>query len=201
MANVCGSTQTKTGSPCKKRTKYHSFCYLHKTMLHSPDIKHPQIDKCSICLDEVPQENDAQLVCGHAHHLDCVSQLRSNSCPVCRQPLKSNKLSLNVFKDIENRKESDLQERRAQDSQASIEFINNYRHQVTELMYNDVINMYNTNGWTVIQMLNGLAGTLSIQGVSVEGAIERIYRDLVILIPEISKETIDTLVRSVYQIG
>ncbi len=42
---------------------------------------------CSICLEEVNDVTDCQLICGHGHHIACINQLVKKECPVCRGPL------------------------------------------------------------------------------------------------------------------
>lgn len=46
---------------------------------------------CSICLDEVKNEDDCGLICGHGHHTECIKKIVKQECPVCRGPLKFNK--------------------------------------------------------------------------------------------------------------
>ena len=41
---------------------------------------------CSICLEELfMSDNLFELPCGHVHHLDCISQWRPQTCPLCRE--------------------------------------------------------------------------------------------------------------------
>lgn len=47
-----------------------------------------QKENCSICLCEVEADEDCNLICGHAHHVECISKLFKPECPVCRAPLQ-----------------------------------------------------------------------------------------------------------------
>ena len=47
------------------------------------------MDKCSICCEDVYNENNAKLECGHIMHTDCVKKLRNSTCPYCRKEIRS----------------------------------------------------------------------------------------------------------------
>jgi hypothetical protein len=57
--------------------------------------------RCSICLDDVSDCDNVRLECHHLFHTECVTQLRSDKCPLCRKPIKSSVLTekqLNVMR-------------------------------------------------------------------------------------------------------
>jgi hypothetical protein len=41
---------------------------------------------CSICLEDINiiKEDIVKLNCNHIFHLDCISKVENNSCPLCR---------------------------------------------------------------------------------------------------------------------
>ena len=42
-------------------------------------------ESCSICLSELEnRQSIVQLSCNHCFHLDCISGVDTNSCPLCR---------------------------------------------------------------------------------------------------------------------
>jgi len=56
-------------------------------------------------LEEVLEKDDCYLTCGHGHHVDCISKVIKQQCPVCRGPLVFNKPNKVNVKNIEKREE------------------------------------------------------------------------------------------------
>lgn len=83
-----------------------------------PIISNRKVQDCSICLCEV--EEDCGLICGHAHHIECIRQLFKAECPVCKAPLqfKQNnvvdidKIKVRELKDKEEEKIKTIEEDR-----------------------------------------------------------------------------------------
>ena len=84
-------------------------CKYHTITKEKEEHKEERL--CPICLDNVDQNDDAELKCNHAHHIECVKLLRDNVCPVCRAPLISQKLNSNTIEEMEKRKYQDKLER------------------------------------------------------------------------------------------
>lgn len=76
---------------------------------------------CSICFEKVPSTNSAKtkrLTCGHAFHLNCISNwfVNSDCCPVCRK--EQTKDSLISFK---NKVEDEMRDK-YRDAMATYEY-------------------------------------------------------------------------------
>lgn len=46
--------------------------------------------ECAICLESIDIDSKEITVCNHIFHKDCLAQIRSNACPLCRQVLYTN---------------------------------------------------------------------------------------------------------------
>lgn len=44
---------------------------------------------CSICLEIIASSEESVLKCNHVFHMECISQWTQNSCPLCRQAIRS----------------------------------------------------------------------------------------------------------------
>lgn len=44
---------------------------------------------CSICLEIIASSEESVLKCNHVFHMECISQWIQNSCPLCRQAIRS----------------------------------------------------------------------------------------------------------------
>lgn len=42
------------------------------------------IETCAICLEDT---DEIELKCSHIFHMDCLTQVEKNSCPMCRAPI------------------------------------------------------------------------------------------------------------------
>ena len=68
---------------------------LHRhacSLLELQKLKGPQLDDCSICVEEFEESKKSVLLsCGHYFHADCVEQwaLERLTCPLCRRTLGS----------------------------------------------------------------------------------------------------------------
>ena len=69
-----------------------------------------KIMECSICLQEVEIEDNADLECGHPFHIECVKQMHDTLCPSCRAYMKSNKLNDEDLHRMESRHSRDIRE-------------------------------------------------------------------------------------------
>jgi hypothetical protein len=49
-------------------------------------------EECSICLEELNQNDKLKLICGHKFHYKCINTwlIKNNRCPICRTFLKKN---------------------------------------------------------------------------------------------------------------
>lgn len=115
----------KDGLQCKRRNTSnisgvwtchtHMIDPIHSKSLHSETAATAVSDKpdCVICMDTISSENNAALKCNHDFHLSCILKLRNNSCPVCRKPLKSPRLTNFNIKKIKGRQNRDIIERNA----------------------------------------------------------------------------------------
>lgn len=86
---------TLKGKKCKKKTK-DEYCHLHKVakaigvVVDTVEVKEHSVIECPICFEEILQKDvkNTILKCGHIHCMDCISSLRTLSCPMCRGPLE-----------------------------------------------------------------------------------------------------------------
>jgi len=113
MRRVCLGVTDKN-IPCKQRCINKLYCRFHKNQ-EIKDVKEikefenidESEDECSICLCGVNDKEDCYLICGHAHHIQCIQGLYKAECPVCRGPLKFkdvkmiNKLDIKMIKNKE----------------------------------------------------------------------------------------------------
>jgi len=130
--NYCISL-TKKGVPCKNVAKNGSYCNIHSKDDFKPiilNLDHINLDnlkiddtfgqfteskvikivgECPICCNSVYEDTDVKLDCGHQYCFNCVTQLHSNACPICRSELKSSKLNDNIIKNINLRANLDKQ--------------------------------------------------------------------------------------------
>ena len=74
-----------------------------------------KIMECSICLQVVDIEDNADLECGHPFHIECVKQMHDTLCPSCRAYMKSDKLSDEDLHRMESRHSKDIREADEQD--------------------------------------------------------------------------------------
>lgn len=116
---------TNRGNQCNRTVLNGSYCHNHNidTTLVSKKVivfrnKDGKIIKpgklvvpeetCPICIEVISRrEDDADLECGHAIHTLCAKELHSEICPICRCPLKSEKLSKKDLKVINQKKTHD----------------------------------------------------------------------------------------------
>jgi hypothetical protein len=66
-----------------------------------------ELGSCSICLENVYDSNSAKLECKHEFHLKCILQLRNTLCPGCRATIKSELVSEEQLKKMEQLYELD----------------------------------------------------------------------------------------------
>lgn len=70
-------------------TIFYSSLFSKKTTRQDKNIN---IKKCTICMEEIFNNNVCQLSCGHYYCLDCIIELKkhSNKCPCCRSVVFNN---------------------------------------------------------------------------------------------------------------
>jgi len=110
---------TKAGERCKKYTKNDlKYCCKHSEIMPSIEVRQTGqkvIGECAICLEIVINNDDCGLVCGHAHHKQCLLQMKVNElCPVCRAPIKGKNLTNNDMKRLHKQVDKEKQERIAE---------------------------------------------------------------------------------------
>lgn len=124
--NQCQGKTIKNKPCTNKVTKPNQYCRFHlknkvattSTTLVSQEINIKTTD-CSICLEEVDNENDCYLQCGHAHHIQCINQLKKLECPRCRGPMVFIKPSaVNLYKIKQQEKQA--KEKQIQEEQDEI---------------------------------------------------------------------------------
>jgi hypothetical protein len=57
---------------------------IQMILAHSQDIK------CAICLELINNSSKKITRCNHEFHRDCLDRVRTNTCPLCRNPLRAN---------------------------------------------------------------------------------------------------------------
>jgi hypothetical protein len=116
---------TKGKKPCTNRVlspgkycRYHktqNLTYQEKVITNRPIIPVPakvsETEKeftgdCSICLCEIEEKEGSLLVCGHKFHTDCLQRVEKAECPVCRAPLESEDIKIDV-QQIKDREEKE----------------------------------------------------------------------------------------------
>jgi len=115
----CGG-RTKAGQSCQQRVTgdrvycaHHidQSCHHHNVinLTGQPRVPGDRVcgshqtknDLCSICLEPVTTIDAAELVCGHAHHLDCIKQLVTDRCPICRKRVESTRFTPRTIRRFE----------------------------------------------------------------------------------------------------
>jgi len=69
------------------------------------------VGECTICMNNIFPDELIILTCDHKYHFDCVTKLRIPTCPICRAPLESEKISPNLIDIIKKRQYMDHRER------------------------------------------------------------------------------------------
>ena len=75
----------------------------------------PYSNTCAICLEDI-LENDPKVItldCKHPFHTPCLSQLRTNKCPICRRRFTN--IYPEMLSKIRQRENSDILSRNAED--------------------------------------------------------------------------------------
>lgn len=96
-------------------------------------------DPCSICLCDVDECDDCNLVCSHKHHVDCIKQLHEPYCPVCRLPLEfktSKKINIDQIKD-KSAKEKIIREK--EQMQTNINLANELNNELNNVKEDELI--------------------------------------------------------------
>jgi hypothetical protein len=123
--------KTKKGKQCKKKTKNkEGFCILHLP------INISNID-CCVCYDEQILIKDL-LNCNHAVCYTCISKLRNDTCPMCRQKLAGNLVTKEVEEKIKKNKENDKKENERINREAAINIQQNMNYDQVQLLNNNV---------------------------------------------------------------
>lgn len=109
----CRAT-TLESSPCKNWAKPTlPYCYAHRGLSSTKNAD------CPICLEKFTDPNEIFLLaCAHQLHKDCMSHLRTDTCPVCRSCLTNLPKDLNVH--IRARKNQDMTERNEEELQDAL---------------------------------------------------------------------------------
>jgi hypothetical protein len=105
---------TLEGAPCKNWAKPSlSYCYAHRGLSATKNVE------CPICLEKFTESTDVFLLaCAHQLHEDCMAQLRTDTCPVCRSRLTNLPEALDT--QIRLRKTQDATERSEEEFQDAL---------------------------------------------------------------------------------
>ncbi len=106
-------------SQCKNWAKPTlSYCYAHRGLSSTKNVD------CPICLEKFANPNDIFLLaCAHQLHKECMAQLRTDTCPVCRSCLTNLPKDLNA--QIRTRKNQDTTERNEEELQDALHRLGN----------------------------------------------------------------------------
>lgn len=99
---------------CTYKAKENGYCGYHKRQYSSKEHsskEHSSKEECCICLSEIEPDKNAQLKCNHHFHINCVLNLRSLTCPLCRVTLSSPLLTKKQIQKIKKREKEDERER------------------------------------------------------------------------------------------
>ena len=110
---------TLESSQCKNWAKTTlSYCYAHRGLSSTKNVD------CPICLEKFANPNDIFLLaCAHQLHKECMAQLRTDTCPVCRSRLTNLPTDLNA--QIRTRKNQDTTERNEEELQDALNRLGN----------------------------------------------------------------------------
>jgi len=72
--------------PCTENTKYH-FCEQHS---HKYRFEKPE---CPICFDEISNETETPLECGHWIHKTCIQPTNLHKCSLCNQKMNQEEIN------------------------------------------------------------------------------------------------------------
>ncbi len=98
--------------PRKTKSKKHKDSNQKQTNpTHSQE--HQKEEDCCICYEQKVRE-ERFLECGHVMCQDCIKQLRSDKCPMCRKEIQSKFISKAEKKRMATRKRDDDEERNEQ---------------------------------------------------------------------------------------
>lgn len=123
---------TATKKKCHNKVLSGNYCHYHKfqekvTPLivdhHNQDNQIGE-NPCSICLDNVEDEQNCNLICNHPHHTACIKQLIKPYCPICNHPLEfktSNKIIDTINKKAAKEKILKAKEQMESDNQLAKE--------------------------------------------------------------------------------
>ena len=105
---------TLENSRCKNLAKPSlAYCYTHRGQSSTKNAE------CPICLEKFSEScNVFLLACAHQLHHECLAQLRTDSCPVCRSRLTN--LSKDLEDQIRTRQIQDTTERNEEELQNAI---------------------------------------------------------------------------------
>jgi hypothetical protein len=91
--------KTRSGLPCKKKSKINGYCRLH--------VQYEKPEDCGVCTEKIEDE-ERPLSCGHWVHKECIYNWGKMECPVCRQGIKLTKRELETFQSYEEEKKFDI---------------------------------------------------------------------------------------------
>jgi hypothetical protein len=110
------SGMTKAGKRCKKKANKTGYCHLHipksdsKCVIEGKVVDNCKMEDCSICYETNVNENE-MLNCKHYVCKECISKLRDDRCPMCRQKLSGKLITNKIISNIRSRKYIDIQDR------------------------------------------------------------------------------------------
>ena len=110
---------TLESSQCKNWAKPTlSYCYAHRGLSSTKNVD------CPICLEKFANPNNIFLLaCAHQLHKECLAQLRTDTCPVCRSCLTN--LPKDLDAQIRTRKNQDTTERNEEELQDALHRLGN----------------------------------------------------------------------------
>ena len=114
----CKAT-TLESSQCRNWAKSTlSYCYTHRGLSSTKN------SDCPICLEKFSEPTEIFLLaCAHQLHKECMSHLRTDTCPVCRSRLTNLPKDLNT--QIHTRKLQDTTERNQEELQDALNRLGN----------------------------------------------------------------------------
>ena len=175
--------QNSDGSRCLSSCRK-ELCSVHKNQ-----------ETCPICMEYIAPSQDAKLECGHAHHRKCILHLRTRGCPVCRAPLKSDKLPENFSETISERCDKDHRERNR--IHPSIPMIQS--HRLLTLIYSSVLDYIRKHPEiSKFDAIERLGKLYSNSNVNLDGLVNIIYRDVSSMRSPLQRNEVENILRPLF---
>lgn len=75
----------------------YKYCEVHE---HKYRLEKPE--DCAVCMEQISEQTETPLECGHWFHKQCLIQTNKQTCPMCRQPMYQNEIDYIFSNEISN---------------------------------------------------------------------------------------------------